>query len=278
MPRPQPGPIPRQRTAEDIKSTGTVHRVIRLLSAIASTAGPLRISAVARDVKLAPSTVHRLLHLLMKEGLVERTGEHQDYAVGPEFYRISACVLGHIKLSDIAQPYLDRLVVRFGETMLLGELIRAEPAMTFAARAEGGHPLQYRVQMHSHSSLLWGASGRSILAYLDEEVVSRAVARERRLGGTIPVFSELQRELQAVKRRGYAVSEGEKLPGAQGIAAPVFGARGIAGCICMTAPKGRIARDSVTLIGRTLSKEANDLSRALGSPSAGTQIARRAEE
>jgi DNA-binding IclR family transcriptional regulator len=72
--------------------------------------------------------------------------------------------------------------------------------------------------------------------------------------------------LQLVRRRGFAVSEGEKLPGAQGIAAPVFGPDGIVGCLCITAPKGRIPRDSVLTIGRAVALEAAELSRALGAP------------
>lgn len=257
----------RSNLPPESKETGTVHRVARLLSAIAdSPHGSVRVSSLAATVGLAPSTTHRLLHLLRREGLVDWSADGHSYSIGAEFYRLSARVIGQKKIADIAQPFLDRLAHRFGEAALFGVAIPSIPAMIFVARADGQHPLQYRIQMNHHLSLWWGASGKSILAYVDDVLRDRVIAHERAHGGNLPPAKDIEAALQLVRRRGFAVTEGEKLPGAQGIAAPVFGTEGIVGCLCITAPKGRIARDSVMTIGRVVAQEAAELSRALGAP------------
>lgn len=254
----------RMDLSDQIKATGTTHRVVRLLSAIADTEGAIRVGSLARRLDLAPSTTHRLLNLLKVEGLVESAAESHEYAIGTELYRMAARVMERVQIAQVAQGTLQRLTARFHETVLLGSYIPNVPAMTFVARADGPHPLQYRIQMNQHLSLIRGASGKSILAHLPDEVVTRALQREQQSYGPTPSFKELQPLLRSVQRRGFAASEGEKLPGAQGIAAPVFRANGIFGCLCLTAPKGRIARDQVGAIGEELMAAASALSRALG--------------
>jgi DNA-binding IclR family transcriptional regulator len=69
-----------------------------------------------------------------------------------------------------------------------------------------------------------------------------------------------------IRNRGYAVSESEKLPGARGIAAPVFGLDGVIGCICLTSPKARMPHGSIEEIGRAIIAQARELSLALGAP------------
>ena len=49
-----------------------------------------------------------------------------------------------------------------------------------------------------------------------------------------------QDQLELVRKNGYSVSHSEKLPGARGVAAPVFGPAGIEGCICITSPADRL--------------------------------------
>jgi DNA-binding IclR family transcriptional regulator len=71
-------------------------------------------------------------------------------------------------------------------------------------------------------------------------------------------------ELATIRATGYAVSEGEKLVGARGIAAPVFSNTGIVGCLCLTSPKHHIPDDAVPEIGKEVAASAAALSWVLG--------------
>jgi DNA-binding IclR family transcriptional regulator len=267
-------PVPQNLPAPTAEGTGTVHRVVHLLSAIADSGGSATISSFAETLSLPNSTVHRLLHLLRKEGVVEWHPENHRYAAGPELFRMAARIVASMDISGLAQPYLEKLVQIFNETVLLGLYLPGRKAMSFAARADGSLMLQYRVALHQPLSLVWGASGKAILAFLPDDVVAEVAASEGRApaSGALPLGREaLMAELTKIRATGYAVTDGEKLAGARGIAAPVFSHAGIVGCLCMTSPKHHIADEAVPEIGRQVAANAAALSWVLGAVPGATE-------
>lgn len=237
-----------------------------LLSALADAQGPMGVKQVAEQLQLAPSTAHRLLQLLRKEGFVDAQGNGQ-YVVGTQFYRVAARVAASVSTQSIALPFMEAIANEFDETVLFGLYLPAQRAMSFTARADGTQLLKYQIEMHRPLSLLWGASGKAILAFLPTEDVRTILEGEApspATGESVPSFSTLEPELARIRTLGYAVSDGEKLPDARGIAAPVHGPRGVVGCLCLTSPKSRVPHADVDTIGRRIIEQANAISRALG--------------
>jgi DNA-binding IclR family transcriptional regulator len=262
-----------------VTGTGTVHRVVQLLASIASINGEIGVGELAQRLGLPIPTIHRLLHLLRDDAMVEWNPATHKYSVGPEMFRIAAQVMSNVTAPSMAQREIERVSEQIRETVLFGLYQPANATMSFAARAEGSHPLQYRIQMHTPLSLVWGASGKAILAFLPEDVVTRALAAERedsKSGAPPPTREQLEQELARVRKNGYAVSEGEKLLGARGVAAPVFNRQGIVGSMCITSPKERVPIDRITEFGEIVKAAAERLSRTLGADApAATGKARR---
>ncbi|MDN3056430.1 IclR family transcriptional regulator [Streptomyces sp. SRF1] len=250
-------------------TSGTVARVARLLAAIADADGPVGVGDLAERLGLAPSTVHRLLQLLRAEGLVSaESGDHR-YAAGAEFYRISARVVASADVTSMARPYIEALARRFDETVLFGLYLPTRHAMAFTARADGTQALQYRIQMNTPGSLIWGASGRAILAHLPESRIEEVIGAAEpapATGALPPGRAELEAELARIRETGFALTEGEKLPEARGIAAPVFGPSGVLGCLLLTSPKNRLPHGDVHVIGSTIADAAAEFSHAVGGP------------
>ncbi len=258
-----------------VGSTGTVARAVSVLAALADHGAEMGVNQLAETLSLPASTTHRLLKLLRNEDLVEWNPVTRRYGVGPGLYRISARVLESVSLPQLARSYLDRLAARFDETVLLGNYLERQRALSFAARADGQQALQYRINMHVPTSLLWGASGKAILAHLSDQVVAAVLAEEGpspATGAPLPTLPELQNELDAIRVAGYARSANEKLPGACGIAAPVFGPRGVVGCIVLTAPQERLPREQEPEIIEAVRETARELSDVLG-PAAAPRLA-----
>jgi len=139
--------------------------------------------------------------------------------------------------------------------------------MSFTAHADGVQRLKYQIEMHVQLSLVWGASGKVILAFLPDDVVRdilRAEGPSPTTGTPVPPLAEFERELTKIRRRGYAVSHGEKLLDARGIAAPVYDVRGVTGCICLTSPKSRRPHGTIAQIGARVVSVAAELSKVLG--------------
>ncbi len=248
-------------------STGTVSRALQLLSVLADAGESVTVKYVAETMRLAPSTAHRLLNLLKKEGFVEAGETSRQYAIGPQFYRVSARVVSAVSLPALAVPVITEIAKKFDETVMFGMYLPTEYAMSFAARADGNNKLQYQIDMHTPLSLLWGSSGKAILAYLSAADISHVLLKEGRSpasGAQPPDFETLSAELETIRQRGFCVSESEKLPDARGIAAPVFGASGVVGCLVLTSPIVRMPHADVNEIGLEVAAQAKNLSKVFG--------------
>jgi DNA-binding IclR family transcriptional regulator len=260
---------------QDNSAAGTVVRTVRLLSALADLGGHAGVGKIADHLGLPAPTVHRLLKILTDEGMVVRDPDSHSYSIGAELYRVASRVTAQVDITSIVAPHLEAVANRFDETVLFGIYMKANHALSFTARADGAQLLRYRIELHSPLSLVWGASGKAILAQLDRASVAEILDHERGLpnGGrapgssvTLPSLEELEEELRAVRKAGYAVSEGEKLPQARGIGTAVFDARGVVGSITLTSPKDRLPHGEISTIAEVLIASARAISHDLGCP------------
>jgi DNA-binding IclR family transcriptional regulator len=248
-------------------SSGTVSRALNLLSVFADAEGPVTIKFVCDRMGLPPSTVHRLLGLLKDEGFVADVLESRSYKIGPQFYRVSARVVGSSGAHGLIRDVMARIVEAYDETVLFGQYLPTDNSLSFAIRADGGQKLLYQIDMHKPVSLVWGASGKSILAHLPAYRVAEILADEGPApasGMPPPSLQELSEALRAIRAKGYCVSYGEKLPGSRGIAVPVYDRSGVIGSICMTSPAAAEKKADNDEIGHYLLQQARRLSHDLG--------------
>ena len=246
--------------------TSSISRALYLLAHLADAPGPVTVKQVSADLKVPPSTAHRLLNALAAEGVVVASGSG-IYRIGPRFYRISARVVQGMSQVTIAQPIVDALAAKYNETVLLGRYVAADRAMDFVYRANGSQMLTYQIDLHRPMSLYWGASGKAILAFLPDDEIKQTLLRDSASsvsGEKPPSLRARMAELREVRERGYAISEGEKLPGARGVAAPIFDAKGVFGCLCMTSPQERMPNASIGAIVKDIMEKSDEISRFLG--------------
>jgi DNA-binding IclR family transcriptional regulator len=98
------------------------------------------------------------------------------------------------------------------------------------------------VDLHQWLPLHAGATGLAILAYLPEEERQRiyAAGLDKATPATIVSVTELEKELEQVRLRGYALTMSQRVQGAVGFAAPVFDSSGVVcGDMCLTLPEQR---------------------------------------
>lgn len=248
--------------------TGTVSRAIAVLREVAEAGGDVQIKDLAGRLALPPSTVHRLLELLAQEGMIERDAAARTYRAGREFFRLASLVAGKQPVRGYALPLLEEAMHACDETAYLCLYLPDETKMTFAAAVEAPHPLGYRIRQEMPLSLLTGASGRSILAHLPQEVLERALEKEGRdadVRRAIGTRRDLEQDLKRIRARGYAVSVGQRIRGAVGIFAPAFDAQGnVIGSIGYTIPDARYQKSLLPKLAASARKYAAALSAALG--------------
>ncbi len=210
----------------------------------------------------------------MQEGMVKQEGDLQAYSVGVEGYRIAARTLATVDLPRMVRPILKELAAHFDETVIFGLYSHATSSVSFVSRADGNHVLQYRIELNKPTALLWGASGKSVAAYLPENELDQAYESERQKatagdsasGVTLPDPAVLKRELAAIRSQGYVETKGEKLPGAHGVAVPVFSPGGVVGSITLTHPKERSPHGEPSEILNALKDASRRIGEFFGAP------------
>lgn len=254
--------------ADDDDATGTVVRVLRLLRCLAEAGGSQPLKALAGSLALPPSTVHRQLQTLAREGIVEHDAATRGYRAGREFYRIAALVVQQYDIGQIVRPALDTLRDQTDETCFFTMYLPAAREATIIEVARSPHPLQYRVDRFTHIALAWGSLGRSMLAHLPASEIDAILATAPAVSPTgrrLVKPATLRAELSRIVQRGYAMSRGHTIAGAIGIAAAVRDSRGaVVGSIGLTAPEARLTAARIRRFPALVSAQARALSASLG--------------
>jgi DNA-binding IclR family transcriptional regulator len=246
-----------------------ITRTIAILRIFAEGSRVISIKEVADELGLPPSSVHRVLDRLVKLQIVQRA-PNRRYRVGVEYFRLGTLVNRKLRVLERAKPVMADLAEHSQETC---QVVLYQPSyrqMTVAARIEPPNALHNEVQMYRRLPLAWGAIGRAVMAYLDEDVVQEAL----RISTPSPVTHEpppkaknIRSLLSEVRESGYAVVSGELLsPEAVGIAAPYFDLDGeVVGSLCVVVPKKRCGPAAESELAASLVAHSRRLSRVLGS-------------
>ncbi|MCJ8144008.1 IclR family transcriptional regulator [Ancylobacter sp. A5.8] len=229
-------------SASRLDASGTVARALAVLRTIADAGGEVGVKQVSDALHLPMSTAHRLLDLLSAEGYVERDPERRRYRAGLEWLRVSNRILSQESLPRLAAPILADLARESDETALLALHQPASGAMIFAAKADSPQPLRYEIDMYVRLPLVWGASGLAILAFLGVREQQAVMGQPQRRSASDGSFDEasVRERLTEVAARGYALTRGEKVADAVGIAVPLrVSGSGVVGSLGLTIPASR---------------------------------------
>ena len=246
-----------------------VSKALLILKVLARHGQPVGVSRVAEDLGLNASTVHRLLQVLVSEGMASYDPASRLYAVGTECIRLATAVLeGDSQLAAMRSIVRD-LAAELQETCAYFARDPQGFTKSLVIVERGPRPLGYDYEVGERDGLHAGASGKAILAYLPDAEIERmfstaelAATTER----TIVDRDALRREVALIRARGVATSMGERVPGAGfGVAAPVFGAAGhVAGSAVVTIPTFRWRDENLPAIAEAMKACGRRLSAMLG--------------
>lgn len=219
--------------------TGTqaVDRAAQLLVQVARHRDPVTFTELTAASGLAKSTTSRLLTALERNGLVRRDPAGR-FAPGEVFVSYARRGGAEADLVSVAQPVLARLGGQTGETVNLGVprdggLVEQIAQVDSTYLIGGTNWVGLRVPLHC------AALGKVLLAFGAAELPRGRL--EQRTDRTITSRAALAAELDAVRKRGYAVTVEELEPGLVAVAAPVFADGGtIVGALSVSGPASRL--------------------------------------
>ncbi|MCL5045382.1 MAG: IclR family transcriptional regulator [Actinobacteria bacterium] len=243
----------------------TLQKGLQILRCFATGRDEWGVREVAREVNLSKSTAHRLLQTFEKEGFLESEPDSGRYRIGLELYRIASSISSKMDLGQAAMPVMKDLAAECEETVYL--VVYRHREIVFLHKVDCSHPVKYVVEMGQSQSVHCGATGKAVMAFLPEDEREAIVA-----GGLTPLTpntiidpAQLRKDLEEVRRRGYAISFGERIIGAVGVAAPVWGSGGrLIGALDITVPDSRFYSGRDSVLGSMVCRHALRLSLKLG--------------
>jgi len=218
-------------------------RTLQVMRRIATDSRPTTLQDLSRELHVSLATTHRILANLEAQGWVTWDRDRCIMEVGPAMMGLSAAISARYGAEGAIRPILKALVDECGETVCLHMLdLHARQLYAYVVE-ESTLPLSYRITPGEMTYLHTGASGRAAMAFLRTEVFDDVInfhGLPTLTARTITKLTTLRRELQAVRKQGYAYSESERVEGAVGIAAPVLSQDGdVFGSLIITVPQFR---------------------------------------
>jgi DNA-binding IclR family transcriptional regulator len=240
--------------------TQSIDRAARLLIEVVESDQPATVTELAHATGLPKSTASRLVGALERQGLVQRDPGRGSIRPGPVLVRFARREPDEQDLVELAAPALDRIAAETGETVNLA-----------VAAPLGVEQLDQRDSRHFLGSTNWvgrrvplhcSANGKVFLAFGSVPVPAEL---ERLTPKTVVDREELERELEDVRRQGFATAVDELETGLWAVAAPIAGAAGVLAAISVSGPATRLRPRLLDELGALLVREGTILSARLGS-------------
>jgi IclR family acetate operon transcriptional repressor len=241
-------------------------RALSLLNALARHDQGLGLSEAAKETGLAVSTAHRLLSTLSHENFVRFDPEGGVWMIGVQTFIVGSAFLRARELTALARPLMRQLMERSGETVNLA--VEEGGEAIYVAQIECRKTMRAIARPGGRAAMHCSGVGKALLAAMPEEDVERIIALRglpAATAKTITTPAELRAELQAIRKRGFAIDEEENAIGLRCVAAPVFDEHGkpIA-AISLSGPTARIGDDQLLSLGEIVLDAARQITAGLG--------------
>ena len=202
-------------------------RLVALFEELAKSEEGVSLAELSATTAAPKSSLLGILRSMVALGYMEHG--RGLYRLGPKSFRLAADILAIRRFPNLVRPILQDLAARSGETVFLVVLDGLAQRVTYADIIDSANPVRYTVPTGTTRPLYVSAGGLMLLAYQDPawtDAYIDSTRLEPLTPRTITDPRQLRERLATIRREGFAISLGETVPGAAGLAAPIFNADG----------------------------------------------------
>lgn len=252
-------------TSATDNTLSSVTKALRVLKIFNSSTPVWRVGEIAQKLDLSKSTASRIVQTLVDEGFLIKDRNSPGYRLGSATLALGGHFVGESELYQEVAPVLNRLVLETGESAHIA--IKNNRYVLYLNKQIGPYYSDIQTQTGSNNPVHATSSGKVLLAHSDEDTIDII------LGGELEAFTEhtltnpikIRKQLEEIRQKGYAYSEGELTEGNYSIAAPVFNFEGEIVCaVTIVGPLARLTAKNKDRFIRLLLRAAREASERLG--------------
>ena len=237
-----------------------VYKAFELLKVVAAAPGTLTLSELARTLGFSKSTTHGLIQALLQAEALDYYAESKKFFLGLTIADLALKNWNYFRINKQAQPELNVLRDRIGQTVFLGALSGSKAIIIATAEAE--KPLKISSPPGTAIPGLAGAVGKIFMAYSDNERAMRLLTKHgltRFTSNSITDKEEYLQELHRVREQGYAVDYEEYLPGVNAVSVSLGNHFGLPLALWVVGFASSMPLDSMPRIISTMIQTATNL-------------------
>ena len=205
----------------------SVERAFMLVEALAGEPREYSLTELSKTMGWPKSTVHGLLSTLVKHRYAQQSADTGRYRLGVRFFELGARVGGMWDIRTLAAPCLQKLNVELGEMVQLATEDQGE--LLYLEKLDSLHLIRIVSDIGRRLPMHCTGLGKVMLAYMPAvrvRQIVRAQGLKAYTAKTITTLPALEKELEAIRARGYAMDDGEIMEGLRCVAAPIFNGKG----------------------------------------------------
>jgi IclR family acetate operon transcriptional repressor len=204
-----------------------VTKALRLLAHLAVAKEPVALAEISRALKLPKPTAYRLAQSIECAGFVHKDPLTRRYCLGAAFEDLALNALRHGAGHAPRRLLMNTLAEKLGARINL--VVLKAGNLSFVQWVESTAPLRVDFAADMPMPVHGSASGKLLLAYgpkeLQEHVLRSAPFRPH-TKKTITTARAFARELEKIRKRGFAEDDQELFPGVNCLAVPISNRKG----------------------------------------------------
>ena len=233
--------------------TQSIQRALAVLRILATAReSGLGLAEVSMHAGLTRPTTHRILSVLIAEGIVEQRQGSRRYLLGEQIPLLALSRRTRDPLLDIVSPHLRAAVGEFGDTGFFTRRVGLETVCV--ARELGTYPIQALAwDVGERRPLGVSNAGIAILSGMQTDTARDVLAKnDRRLSRYGVSTQAILREVAMARAKGFAGRAKSLIPGACPISVPIRSPSGVAeGALTITpVPRRRSPERTADIVSR----------------------------
>ena len=243
----------------------SLYKALKLLECFTVDSPEIGISELSRITGMQKSTVHNIISTFEMSGYIQKDLKSAKYRLGWKVLKLSYIFNSFYDIKQIVIPHLQS-ISKITENSVFFAAMSEDKIIYIDGVYPSNTPIRSANITGREDPPHCTALGKILLAYSPEETVSILVPdkMEKFTETTITTKKDFIKELQTVKKRGFAVDNMEHEYGIKCVAVPVTGIDGnVQYALSISGPSLKFTRDDIKKYTELLTKTAVVIGRSM---------------
>ncbi|GHU81303.1 IclR family transcriptional regulator [Spirochaetia bacterium] len=218
------------------------------------------IKELSENTTIPASTVQRIVNSLVRRQYLAQNTANLKYRLGLSFFNISSRYSNSKDWVNIAVTRMEKLASVYNETVNLA-VLQGEN-IVLLAKVDSPHILRPNFNMGKPYPAINSAIGRCLIAGRPEEEIKRLIMDIRpNTTRSITDPERMRKELEKIRKNGYAIEDEEFYDGLLCVGAPILDAQDkVIAAVSISIPKIRLNMAKLPLVTEQIRETARQIS------------------